>query len=119
MSVRFVQKRVHSSKKDKASSSFHVLAYFDVLVAFKNATLSDGHRIIHPEKSRKSRKYRHTGKHMSSSQPCFLYPNDCRPWEKQTRDKSSWNVPWLTPLYPTSEQSKLNRLDEHLETGKE
>ena len=79
------------------------------------------HVFIRLELFRISRMFRHTWK----LDDVFVVKSmiwkcpDCRPWEKQTRDKSSWNDPWTDTSFSPSERSKLNRLDQHLERGKE
>ena len=61
----------------------------------RKSPLFQNHVIIRLVMSRNSRNFRHTWKHddvvviKSMFRKCLV----CRPWEKQTSDKSSWNVP--------------------------
>ena len=61
----------------------------------RKCPLLQNHVIICLEMSTISRKFRHTWKHddVVVIKSMFRNCHVCRPWEKQTSDKSSWNVP--------------------------
>ena len=87
----------------------------------RKCPLLQNHVIICLEMSTISRKFRHTSKHddVVDIKSMFRKCLDCRPWENKPVINRPGMSPGQTPLIPPSERLMLNRLDQHLERGKE